>query len=164
MKDLLLCVQVAVNTSYLDISRCHLADYVKQLQQKRAARAARLFFLIQPIRLFSRALIAVAIVIAWTPHNSKENERSASEIFPNIPALLHVFIEAPQKSNNMESYSQRFWLPPSSLVSLTATHIFFGGFAPTLIWHNLFFYDCIYNSKVTVFFFCVGVITKATCM
>jgi len=64
MKDLLLCVQVAVTTTYLDISHCHLADYVKQLQQKRAARAARLFFLIQPIILFSRVVIAVAIVIA----------------------------------------------------------------------------------------------------
>ena len=62
MKDLLLCVQVAVNTTYLDISRCHLADYVKQLQQKRAARAARLFFLIQPMRsLFSEAFVVVAL-------------------------------------------------------------------------------------------------------
>ena len=31
MKDLLLCVHVVVKTLNLEISRCHLADYVKEL-------------------------------------------------------------------------------------------------------------------------------------
>ena len=31
MKDLLLCVQVVVKTLNLEISRCHLADYIKEL-------------------------------------------------------------------------------------------------------------------------------------
>jgi len=30
MKDLLLCVHVVVNTLNLEISRCHVADYVKE--------------------------------------------------------------------------------------------------------------------------------------
>ena len=36
--------RVVVRTSKMKISRRHLADYVKKLHQKRAARAARLFF------------------------------------------------------------------------------------------------------------------------
>ena len=31
MKDLLFCVHVVVKTLNLEISRCHLADYVKEL-------------------------------------------------------------------------------------------------------------------------------------
>ena len=62
MKDLLLCVHVVVETFSLEMSRCHLADYVRAL---RAARAARLFLLIQPIRsLFSGVVVVVAFVFA----------------------------------------------------------------------------------------------------
>ena len=49
MKDLLLRARVVVKTSKM-IPRRHLADYVKNCTKKRAARAARLFFLIQPIQ------------------------------------------------------------------------------------------------------------------
>ena len=60
---LLLCVHVVVKTLNLEISRCHLADYVRI--KVRAARAARLFFFIQPIRsLFSGVVISVAVVLA----------------------------------------------------------------------------------------------------
>ena len=51
MKDLLLRARVVVRTLKMKISFHRLADYVKKLQQMRAARAARLFFLIQPIKL-----------------------------------------------------------------------------------------------------------------
>ena len=66
MKDLLLCVHVVVKTLNLEISRWHLSDYVKELNYKvRAARAARLLFLIQPIRaLLSGVVVAVAVVLA----------------------------------------------------------------------------------------------------
>ena len=61
MKDLLLRVHVVVKTLNLEISRCHLAENSAQV---RAARAARLFFLIQPIRsLFSGVVVAVAVVL-----------------------------------------------------------------------------------------------------
>ena len=43
MKDLLLCVHVVVKTLNLEILRFHLTDHVKV----RAARTARLFFLVQ---------------------------------------------------------------------------------------------------------------------
>ena len=33
MRDLLLCVHVVVKTINMEISRCHLADYVKELYQ-----------------------------------------------------------------------------------------------------------------------------------
>ena len=49
VKDLLLRVHVVVRTSIVKSSRRCLADYVKKIHQKRAARAARLFPLIQPI-------------------------------------------------------------------------------------------------------------------
>ena len=68
MKDLLLSVHVVFETLNLEISRCHLADY--------AARAARSFLLIQPIRsLFSGIVVAVAVVLAvssliWQGPNS----------------------------------------------------------------------------------------------
>ena len=64
MKDLLLCVHVVVITLKLEISRCHLEDYVKEFYLKvRAARAARSFFLIQPIRsLFSGVVVAVPLL------------------------------------------------------------------------------------------------------
>ena len=65
MKNLLLCVHVVLKTLNLEISRCHLADYVKELSKVRAARAARLFFFIQPIRsLFSGVLVTNAVVLA----------------------------------------------------------------------------------------------------
>ena len=51
MRDLLSCVHVVVETLNFEISRRRLADYVKKLPlKKRAARAARLFFFIQPIK------------------------------------------------------------------------------------------------------------------
>ena len=61
MKDLLL--GVVVKTLNVEISRCHLADYVKEFCTKvPAARGARLFFHIEPIRsLFSGVVVAVAI-------------------------------------------------------------------------------------------------------
>ena len=47
-------------------SLCHrLADYVKYLHQKRAARAARVFFLVQPIKsLICGVVAAIAVVIS----------------------------------------------------------------------------------------------------
>ena len=55
-------VHVVVKTLNVEIARCHLEDYVKELSKNkvRAARAARLFFLIQPMRsLFSGVVVAV---------------------------------------------------------------------------------------------------------
>ena len=69
MKDLLLCVHGVVKTLNLGISRCHLADYVKEFYFKvRGAHAARLFFLIQPIgALFSGVVVGVTVVPASAP-------------------------------------------------------------------------------------------------
>ena len=67
MKDLLLDVHGVVKTTNLEIWRCRLADYVKECYsiKVRAARAALLFFLIQPIKsLFSGAVFAVAFVLS----------------------------------------------------------------------------------------------------
>ena len=50
MKDLLLRACIVVRTSNMKISRRRLADYVKNCTKKHAARAARLFFLVQPIK------------------------------------------------------------------------------------------------------------------
>ena len=59
MKDLLWGARVVVKTLNLEISRCHLQT------KERAARAARLFFLIQPIpALFPGVVFAVAVVFA----------------------------------------------------------------------------------------------------
>ena len=49
----------------MKISRSHLADYVEICTKKRAARAARLFFLIQPIKsLICGVFVAVAFVVS----------------------------------------------------------------------------------------------------
>ena len=69
MKDLLLCVHVVIKTLNLEISCCHLADYVKafcRLRTKaRAVLAARLIFLIQRIRsLFPGVSVAFAVAVA----------------------------------------------------------------------------------------------------
>ena len=62
MKDLLLRARVVVRTSNMKISR-RLADYIKTLHQKGAARAARLFFFIQPIKsLIYGVFVDVAVV------------------------------------------------------------------------------------------------------
>ena len=50
VEDLLLWARVVVRTSSMKISRRRLADYVKNCTKKPAARAARLFFLIQPTK------------------------------------------------------------------------------------------------------------------
>ena len=57
MKDLLHRARVVVRTSNMKISRRRLADYTK----KRATRAARLFFFIQPIKSLICA-VDVAVV------------------------------------------------------------------------------------------------------
>jgi len=64
MKDLPFYIPVVVTNSNLEISLCHLADYVKELKV-RTARAARLLFLIRPIRLFFSGVVVVfAVVLA----------------------------------------------------------------------------------------------------
>ena len=61
MKDLLLQARVVVRTLNMKISRRRLADYVKT--KERAARAARLFFFIQPIKsLICGVFVDVAVV------------------------------------------------------------------------------------------------------
>ena len=50
MEDLPLWARVVVRTSNMKISRRRLADYVNNCTKKLAARAARLCFLIQPIK------------------------------------------------------------------------------------------------------------------
>ena len=65
MKDLLLRSRVVDRTSNMIISRRRLADYAKKLYQKHATRAARLFFLIQPIKsLICGVVFAVNVVIS----------------------------------------------------------------------------------------------------
>ena len=65
MKDLPLGAPVVVRTSNMKISRRPLADYVKNCTKNRAARAARLFFLIQPIKsLICGVVEVVAVVIS----------------------------------------------------------------------------------------------------
>ena len=63
MKDLLLRASVVVRTSNMKNSRRRLADFVKHCTKKRAARAARLFFFIEPIKsLISGVVLDVAVV------------------------------------------------------------------------------------------------------
>ena len=59
IEDLLRGARVVVRSSKIKITRFHLADYVKKFHQKRAARAQRLFFLIQPIK----SLIGGGVVV-----------------------------------------------------------------------------------------------------
>ena len=62
---LLLRARVVVRTLKMKISRRRLADYVKKLHQKHAARAARLFSLIQPIKsLICGFVVVVAVAIS----------------------------------------------------------------------------------------------------
>ena len=77
MKDLLLRASVVFRTSNMKISRSHLEDYgkiviwktmAKHCTKKRAARAARLFFFIQPIKsLTCGVVVDVAVVKSETP-------------------------------------------------------------------------------------------------
>ena len=61
MKDVLLQAHVVVRTSNEKISRCRLADY--NYTRKLTARAARLLYLIQPIKsLIFGVFVAVAVV------------------------------------------------------------------------------------------------------
>ena len=65
MKDLLLCVHLGIKTLNFEMSPCLWQTTSKISTKVRAARAARLFFLIQPIRsLFSGVVVAVAVVIS----------------------------------------------------------------------------------------------------
>ena len=63
MKDLLLRARDVVRTSNMKITRHRLADYVKTLHQKRAARAARLFFFIQPIKSLICGVVVDSAVV-----------------------------------------------------------------------------------------------------
>ena len=64
MKGLLLRAHIGVRTSKMKISRRHLADYVKNCTKKRAARAARLFFLISSIKPFICG-VGVGVVVNY---------------------------------------------------------------------------------------------------
>ena len=66
MNDLLLRARVVVRTSCAKNLRRHFADYVnKSFTKKRAARVARLFFLIQPIKsLICGVVVAVPVVVS----------------------------------------------------------------------------------------------------
>ena len=59
---------LVVRTTNMKISRRSLADYVKNIcNKKRVARAARLFLLVQPIRSsICDAVVVVAVVISQT--------------------------------------------------------------------------------------------------
>ena len=50
-----------MRTSKIEIPRCRFADYVKKFAKKSAARAARLFLLVQPIKALIRGVVAVAV-------------------------------------------------------------------------------------------------------
>ena len=65
IENLLLRAHVVVRTSSTKIPRRHLTDYVKNCTKKRAARAARLFVLLQPIKsLICSAVEAVPVVVS----------------------------------------------------------------------------------------------------
>ena len=65
MEDLLLCVHDVAKNVNLEIIHVIWQTTSNNWTQVRAARAARLFFPIQPIRsLFSGVLVAVAVVLA----------------------------------------------------------------------------------------------------
>ena len=64
MKDLLLCVHVVIKTLNLKFHVVIWQTTSKRCTKVRAARAARQFFLIQPIRLlFSGVVVAVAVAV-----------------------------------------------------------------------------------------------------
>ena len=53
------------NLQNVKISRCPLADYFKNCTKNRAARAARLFFLVQIIKsLICGVVVVIAVVIS----------------------------------------------------------------------------------------------------
>ena len=63
MEGLQLPACVVVRTSKLKISRRRYADYVKKnCAKKRAARAARLFSLIQPIKSFICGVVVAGVI------------------------------------------------------------------------------------------------------
>ena len=73
MKDSPLQARVVVRTSNMKISRRHLADTSKNCTTRRAARAARLFSPIQPMKsLFCGVDVAVAGAISKTRNNNKK--------------------------------------------------------------------------------------------
>ena len=65
MKDFFRCVFTLSLTLNLETSRFHLGDYAsKNCTKMRAARAAPLFFFIQPIRsLFFGVVVAFALAV-----------------------------------------------------------------------------------------------------
>ena len=68
MKDLLLRARGVDTTSNMEFSRPHLVDTSQNCIRKRAARAARLFFVIEPIKsLIFGVVVAVAVVKSSTP-------------------------------------------------------------------------------------------------
>ena len=98
MKDLLLCVHVVVNTLNLEISRCHVADYVKEFYSVRAAREARLIFLIQPIgSLFSGVVVAI-------PSSLLPNEADVSTAGPLSEGMTNF---AERNSERMTNFAER---------------------------------------------------------
>ena len=69
--------ELALPSEHIKICRRHLADMSKICTKKRAARAARLIFLIQPVKsLNCGVFVAVAVVISQTPHKSNLARKS----------------------------------------------------------------------------------------
>ena len=107
MKDLLLCVHVVVETLNLEISRCHFADYVKELY-KSACRTIivwhGIFANFREFRLFSR----IKFIFPNSPA-IRENYLPPKKIRKN---LLHFFLLLNFNSTDCKQYHS---LPFSNL-------------------------------------------------
>ena len=68
----------------MKISRRRLADYVKTLPEKRAARAARLFFFIQPIKSLICGVVVDVAVVKKLPIIIKEMTMATTTTAPQI--------------------------------------------------------------------------------
>ena len=79
MKDLLLRARVVVRNSNMQISRRRLADSVKNCIKKRAVRAARLLFIIQPIKSLICGVV-VAVLLGSLRSKTRESRKRRSKL------------------------------------------------------------------------------------
>ena len=138
----------------MKISRRHLADYVKNCIKKRAARAARWFSLIQPIKsLICGVVVVVPIVVFLTPNSVVFRTRTAKECKTHVRSVLTVKNvranhEKRARSANCENVPglQSFFrvfnllVKTKSTVSVVSTnmHKLFQEYAYTLLIHKLY--------------------------
>ena len=114
--------RVVIATFNLQISRCHFADYIKKYTWVRATHAARLFFLIQPIKSLSsddNVVVDNALTRYYHHQHDYNIESNSSEEWLEGNAKTTGVSKQCQSTKPLPSVKKGWWIKTKILKALT---------------------------------------------